>query len=348
MALTTLLMVSAMGASAVSSDAVRWFPGDYFNSRVRSGFHAEVMEGWPGPGQLLRLWSQDRLDEADRVSLLLGGAAFHDPVLLPVYREAARSPSQRVRQAAVYGYRDLIADSLPDVGGGVSDENAKQFGVELDLVIETLAQRSLVELWLQALLASEDLELPGWRGVTLRRTPEVSLRALERLVDVEDLNSLLVAYDGSADFGTRVNLLKLVESVTLSRFIIMPEGAKEGWGRHVFEAALEGMERARDLWSRNGCTVDGEKVLARNLRAMGVTGIDPLSVDGCGLWVGVLDRGYPQWWGFAARRLYDCGGPWVEISTLAPERPPGPDLRMKLIDWFRPLIQGGRSSAAGR
>ncbi len=348
MSVTILLMVSMMGASAVSSEATRWFPGDFYHSRVEAGFRREVMASWPGPGQLLRLWREGDLEEADRVSLLLGGAAFHDPVLLPAYREAVLSPSQRVRQAAAYGYRDLLADSLPRVSRGVSEEDAALLGDEMDWVARTLAEGSLSELWIQALLHHEDTGLPEWHGVTLRRTPGVCFRALEQIVGVEDLPLLLEAYDVTRDFSTRINLLKLVEAVTLSRFIIMPNDTKAGWGRHVFVAAMEGLEGARRTWPRVGCTVNGEAVLTQNLRTLGVSGIDPFSIDACGVWLGVLDQGFPQWWMLASRQLYACGGPWVEMSALSPEKDPGPEQRKMLLKWFRPLMPGTRGATARR
>ncbi len=348
MSMTTLLLVSMMGASAVSSEATRWFPGNFYHSRVEAGFQREVMESWPGPSQLLRLWNDGDLEEPDRVSLLLGGAAFHDPVLLPAYREAVLSPSQRVRQAAVYGYRDLLGDSLPLVSPGVSEEHGKLLGDEMDWVMRTLAERSLVEMWMQALLVHEDSGLPGWHGVTLRRAPGVCFRALDRLVGVEDLPLLLEAYDMTRDFSTRISLLKLVEAVTLSRFIMMPTDEKAGWGRHVFTTAMDALEGARRGWPRDGCTVNGEAVLAQNLRAMGVSELDPLSADGCGVWLGILDRGLPQWWMLASRQLYACGGPWVEMSALSPEGEPGPERRKMLLQWYRPLMPGAQGRTVRR
>ncbi len=64
MYVTTLLALSMLGTSAVSSEATRWFPGDYYHSRVEAGFHREVMESWPGPSQLLRLWNEGRARRA--------------------------------------------------------------------------------------------------------------------------------------------------------------------------------------------------------------------------------------------------------------------------------------------
>ncbi len=110
-----MLLLTTINFSAVSSDAVEWFPSDYFNGHPRTQLQREVLEYWPGPTELVRLWNEGELSEDDRVILLVGGAAFHDPQLLAVYRQAVISDSQRIRQAAVYGYRDLLADGLPNV-----------------------------------------------------------------------------------------------------------------------------------------------------------------------------------------------------------------------------------------
>lgn len=348
MSATTLLVISLMGASAVSSEAIRWFPGDYFDSRVKEEFQATAMESWPGPRQLLDLWNDGGLDETDRVSLLIGAAAFHDPVLLPAYREAVVSSSPRVRQAAVYGYRDLLGDSMPDVRGGINDEDAALLGDEMRWMMQTLDLRSLFEVWLQALLAADGAGLPGWEGVTLQRGLDVSLRALDRIARVEDLDDLLEAYDLSQDLTARIGLLKLVESVTLSRFIVMPKGSRQGWGPKVYETAMVRLEDARRRWFAASCVVDGEAVLQMNLKTMGVTGVDIRSEEGCQVWVNVLERGFPNWWKSAARGLYECGGPWVEMSALSPDSQRDRDNRMRLLEWFKPLRPNARNPSAQR
>ena len=38
MGVTTLLVTWLIGASAVAHEDVRWFPGDYFNSRIKDRF----------------------------------------------------------------------------------------------------------------------------------------------------------------------------------------------------------------------------------------------------------------------------------------------------------------------
>jgi hypothetical protein len=337
MGLAMILLASAVGAATVSTDAVAWFPGDYFDSRVRKALHREVMNSWPGPSELLRRWRSGDLDEDARVSLLVGGAAFHDPLLLPAYLEAVTSPSQRVRQAAVYGYRDLMADSLPDVRAGIDDHSAALLGEEMDWVSRTLRRRSLLELWLQSVLAHEGKSLPGWFGVTLERPVGDCFAAIEKLVGVEDLDLLVTTYRLSEDLGTRISLIKLVEAVSLSRFIVLPEGGRKGWGSQVFKTAENALDAALGRWSTDGCFVDGERVVRGNLATMGVTVADPLSAEACLLWINVLERGYPQWWMLASRRLYACGGPWLELSALDPDSEQNRAMRLEILRWFQPL-----------
>jgi hypothetical protein len=103
MLLTTLLAVSATTASMFSIDAMKWFPGDYFERAVRAPLERQVLTGWPGPDRLLEIWQTVELSDEQRVSLLIGGAAYHDPVLLPAYHGAVLSDSPRLREAAVDG-----------------------------------------------------------------------------------------------------------------------------------------------------------------------------------------------------------------------------------------------------
>lgn len=337
MGVAVILLATAIGGAAVPTEGVARFPGAYFDSRVREPLHREVMASWPGPSALLELWRSGELDEEARVSLLVGGAAFHDPLLLPAYREGVASPSARVRQAAAYGYRDLIADRRPDVRAGVDDRASALLAEEIGLVELTLRSRPLIQLWLQSALAQEGRGFEEWPGITLQRPVGDCLLAVERLVGPEDLELLLGAMRLSREPAVRINLLKLVEAVSLSRFIVKPKGDKQGWGSHVYDQAFAALEGSISRWAAGGCTVDGERVLRSNLEAMGASGVDPLAPEGCGLWLGVLEQGEPRWWMLAARRLYACGGPLVELSALNPDGESDRELRKRLLEWFKPL-----------
>jgi hypothetical protein len=348
MGVLALVLASATAASPLAADELQWFPGDYFDRYARASLQRQVLSGWPGPTGLLRLWRSGALAEDERLGVLLGGAAFHDPVLLPLYREAVGSPSQRLRQAAAYGYRDLIADRLPDVRGGVDASAAEALDEEMAWVASTLRRRSLVELWLQSALAHGGASLPGWDAVTLQRTPADCLLAVEKLVDVGDLDLLAGGYRLAADRGLRIGLLKLIESLSLSRFIVIPEGGHRGWGPQVYEQAFAGLDAALQRWARGGCAVDGVAVLRERLAAMGAAGVEPMGPEACVLWVNVLDKGDPQWGLPAARRLYACGGPFLELSALDAGSERNAAQRRELLRWFRPLTAAGAPRPAAR
>lgn len=341
MGVLSVLLASALGASVVSSEEAQWFPGDYFHSRARESLQRRVMTSWPGPTALVGLWRADELDEDDRVSLLLGAAAYRDPQLLPLYRRALASGSQRLRQAAAYGYRDLLADQLPDVRGGIDDRAVALLDEEMALVAWTLDRRSLLELWLQAALANEGSGLPGWEGITLTRPLGVCLKAVEAVAGMGDLELLVAAVEASGDIALRTNLLKLIEGLTLSRFLVMPGDRTTGWGPHVFDDALGELATAVRRWEAAGCRVDDAAVLRSNLAGLGVSGVEPLAAEGCLLWVGVLERGHPRWWMLASRRLYACGGPWLPLSAMDAQSPANTARRQELLDWHRPLVLGG-------
>ncbi len=329
MGVLALVLASATAASPLAADELQWFPGDYFDRYARASLQRQVLSGWPGPTGLLRLWRSGALAEDERLGVLLGGAAFHDPVLLPLYREAVGSPSQRLRQAAAYGYRDLIADRLPDVRGGVDASAAEALDEEMAWVASTLRRRSLVELWLQSALAHGGASLPGWDAVTLQRTPADCLLAVEKLVDVGDLDLLAGGYRLAADRGLRIGLLKLR-------------------GPQVYEQAFAGLDAALQRWARGGCAVDGVAVLRERLAAMGAAGVEPMGPEACVLWVNVLDKGDPQWGLPAARRLYACGGPFLELSALDAGSERNAAQRRELLRWFRPLTAAGAPRPAAR
>ncbi|MCK5375953.1 MAG: hypothetical protein KAJ97_02660 [Acidobacteria bacterium] len=336
MAMTAIVVAATMSASVLSSGQVQFFPGSYFDTRVRVPLQRTVMERWPGPGELLRMWREEELSEKQRLALLLGGAVHHDPMLLPTYREAIASDSQRLRQGAAYGFRDLLADLRPNVTGGVDDEAARKLGEEMDAVAQTLRQESLLALWLQAALANEGASLPGWQGVVLQRSSRSCFRAAERVAGVADLELLATAYRISRDRYNRIALMQLIEGVSLSRFVVKPSGEGKGWGPQIYTNGLNDLDSALRRWSRGGCSVDGEAVLRENLRKMGIEGVDPLAPEGCGLWRGVLARGLPAWWMLAARRLYACGGPWFELSTLDRDKERTRELRERMLAWYKP------------
>jgi hypothetical protein len=293
------------------------------------------MVQWPGPSGLRALWESDQLSEEDRVALLLGAAAHHDARLLRLYREAVGSDSQRLRQAGVYGFHDLIGDRLPDVSGGVDDRTAELIEDQISAIYWTARRDGLVAMWLQAALVGEDKVLPGFRGLAPERGAADCFRAVDRLMQPEDLDLLVTAYRVSTVHATRLALLTLIEGLTLSRYVVKPIGDRKPWGSEIYDAALVQMDSWVEMWLDRRCTLDYRQVVAQNLARVGAVGVDPLHPDACHVWGLILQKGDARWWATAARRLYECGGPWSQLSVLQADSKANRARRDRLVRWFR-------------
>ncbi|MGD9253867.1 MAG: hypothetical protein PVG92_08050, partial [Holophagae bacterium] len=285
MAATALVLAAAVGGFVPPASAAEHFPGAYFTSRVREPLQRQVMTTWPGPTELVRLWRESDLSERQRVILLIGSAAFHDQLTLPLYREALIAESQILRQAAIYAYREFIADIPVNVDVTIDARILGSYGRQMRFMEETLRRHTLLEVWLQAALEQQGASLPGYRGLRYERPLADCLRAVEKLVDVQDLDLLITAYELSEDQTTRIGLLKVIEGITLSRFLVIPAGRPTGWGMHVYNDAHAALRGWIQRWRRRGCRVDGEAALVASLRREGVEVSDPLGADAWRVWL---------------------------------------------------------------
>jgi hypothetical protein len=349
--ISALVLQMALTSALLSSQEVQYFPGSYFDDSGKRRLQKGVMERWPGPAGLCQLWDKGGLNEEQRVILLLGGAVYHDPMLLRVYREAVLSDSERLRQAAAYGYRDLLADQLPNVSRGVSDLGADQLAGEIRALWYTTRRHTLVEVWLQAALATEDKQLPGYRGVSLNRSSMACFRAIERLMELEDLEYLVRAYQVSDDLGNRISLLKLIEALSMNRLIIKPVGVRKGWGDETYLNALTALDRWIGRLQARRCHLVYQRIVSENLAKLGAVGVRPTQPEACHVWGLVLDQGDSRWWAVAGKRLYQCGGPWEELSTLMPDTAENRRRRDRLLNWFgfrdNPRNRTSKSDAQG-
>lgn len=324
----------AVASAVLIAPEVSHFPGSFFDTTARAHLQSRVMQSWPGPTALVEIWRTDDLDVETRVAILVGAPAYHDPVLLPVYREAIQSSSRRIRQAAAYGYHDLIGDLPPDVSGGVGDRAGLRLSREMDAIGRTLTRQTLVELWFQGLLQNERRTLPGFMGVAPRRPPRTCLMAIDRLMTVDDLDMLVQVYELTEERSTRIALMRLIEGLSLSRFVPRGSSSKRGWGPQAYDEALMSLDAAIAGWPRRGCTLDVDRVLLASLETMGVKISDPRSPESCQVWQWVLRGGDPGWWALASRRLYLCGGPWRPISVLQAEAEEAREQRKFLLKWY--------------
>jgi hypothetical protein len=329
-----LMLQLVLAAGVLNSGEVRYFPGSYFDDVARDRLQQRAMVRWPGPSELRLLWHEGGLNENQRIALLLGAAAQHDGSLLELYREAVLSDSQRLRQAGAYGYRDLIGDQPPNVMRGVDDDAAQRLVGEIDAVQSTLRFHSMVEMWLQAALHDEQRTMPGYRGILHRRPSDACFRSVDRVMGPEDLEVLIRAYRISEDTSNRIPLLKLIEALTLNQFLVMPLGDRKGWGSEVYKDGLDLLDEWIDEWVDRRCDLDYGRVVSASLVKMGAVGVDPLHPEACAVWGMVLGQGDPRWWAISARRLYECGGPWVEMSVLQAPSKENRSRRDFLMNWF--------------
>lgn len=329
---TGLIIAVAMAtATSFSSPEVAHFPGQFFDALAKPNLQRRAMETWPGPSQVMDLWRAGEIEPGDRIAVLLGCSASHDPVLLPIYLEAVTSPDERLRMAAVYGYRELLGDGRPNVTNGVDVETGRQIAKEITLVTQTLRARPLTEFWLQAALSAEGGDMPGWTGVTLRRSTSVCFGALEKIIDLEDIGLLTVAWRSAEKMPTKIALMKLIEATTLQTFMVKPRGERTGWGTRDVEDAFEATDAFVELWLDRRCTTDPNRVLLDSLRRLGVRGIRPMDPAAWDVWIAILDRGDPSWRVIASRRLYALGGRWAGLSIFRSESP----AQAKLLDGLR-------------
>lgn len=331
----TVAAVSAPATPLEGGGVVAFFPSDYYITTAHDKLRGIVLTRWPGPTALSQLWLGGRLDRDQRVLLLLGSGFFHDRQLLHMYYQAVSDPDPLIRQAALTGYRDLLGEQPPRLTAPISDDAALATAREIQVVASSLRLRPLVALWLNSLLASQGQSLPGPRTVVFERPARYCLEVVDRLATMDDLPLLAATYRLVQDRGLNLGFVKLFEGLSLRSLILKPVGPKAGWGSAVWESALTWTD---DLL-RSRCQLDGATMVRERLAALGAAGLDPHDATACLVWRRLLERGQPTWWALAAERMYDCGGPAVEISRLRAELPEAERQRKWLLDWSRPLAR---------
>jgi hypothetical protein len=329
MTMTTLALSIVLAWQYQIPNAVDVFPAAHFTQDHAWKVSRQALTIWPGPTGLVKEWQSGNLRERQKVALLLGGGAFHNRQLLPVYMEAIQDPSQRVRKAAAYGFRTLIGDLPPPVTSRITDEQAEMLLGEMTAVYATLRRHPLVTMWLASALHSEGKIWPGWTGVLMRRRPIFCFRAIEKVVEPDDLAHLLVAFEMFENDQHRTSMAKLIEGLTLNRFFRKPK-VGQGWGPELYTEAVNKVV----AWVDEGCGQGYEQRLTASVEALGVQGVEPLHPDACDMWQQILLKGEPSWWHLASRQLYLCGAPATEISILRAESEESKQQREKLISFY--------------
>jgi len=348
MSLCICIAAAAVAATNFVSPEVGYFPGSFFEAKAKAHLQRRAMEQWPGPSQIVAQWRTGGFNTRETVAILLGMSASHDPVLIPLYREAVLSADDRVRMAAAYGYRDLLGDARPDVSGGVDLRVAEQLAAEMSVVEKTLAERPLVEFWLQAALTNDGVSMPGWQGVIFKRPQGTCLRAVEQVMEFEDFGYVATAYRLAETDVLRVGLMRLLEAITLQEFFTKPTEARTGWGTKDVNEALEAADLFVEDWIDVRCTTDPDRILAVPMSAMGVRGVRPLAANAYDFWLQVLKRGQAPWRMMAARQLYNLGGRWSQLSVLQSNAKAQTEEVDQLVEWYGLLpthLQGRRPTS---
>lgn len=333
--LATILTASlSLSGAMLHAPELKFFPGlEYEKKQPR--LERRVLARWPSPSGLLHLWRSGELSPEQKQALLLGGASFHDPQILPIYAEALASEDPRLRQVAAFAYRDLLADASPNVANGVSAEDAKALAMEVVAVAEVLRSQSLISLWIDSLLSSEGGESTASYGQVFRRSRVVCLYAIERLLQSHDLELLVRAYLESNDQANRIALMRLIEGYAVQRFLILPKGERAAWGMKDYEQALQRLDGWIERWFEAPGGFDQKRMLATTFSELGAPPRDPFGAEACPVWRNVLSRGGRSWWPQAASRLYHCGGPPVQLSVFQPESDENTEAWGSLMDWYK-------------
>lgn len=325
--------VVVAGTNFVSPE-VAHFPGSFFDTEAKAQLTQRALQKWPGSSQLVETWQTGDLNRREKMAILLAASATHDPVLLPIYRDAIVADNERLRMAAAYGYRDLLGDLLPDLRQGVDRRTARLLAGEMDAVAETLRARPLVEFWLQGALASEGRSMPGWRGVYLRRPSSTCLLAVEKIVTFDDFYYVATAYRLAGNTSTRIGLMRLLEAITFREFQPKVTGGRAGWGSQQTEASLDAADRFVEEWIDRRCSTDPGRILAESMAAMGAGGVRPMEPSSYEFWLYMLKSGSAARKMMAGRRLYELGGRWSNLSMFQAESPQQAKVFDGMVGWY--------------
>ena len=310
--------------------AVDYFPGDYYLRHGRTAVEWTALDRWPGPTGLLELWRSGTLDSRERIALLLGGGAFHDPQLLPAYEEGLLDPSPKIRMAAAFGLHVLLADGVPDLKSGVDPEAGRKLARIVRGLEEALRSQDLVQAWLQSLLWSEGTTFSNGAVLRFDRPREACASALDQLLQPEDLPLVVEAYRTARTTAVRSTLMRLMSGLGLERFLVRPKGLQKGWGSAIYRQA---MDRA-DAYADRLCVVDVAALYRRRLLTLGARGIAPFDRSSGELWLRVLQKAPAEWWAVAARLVYRNGGPPFFPALSDPESPASKRARKGILDFY--------------
>ena len=281
---------------------------------VRTEAGGQMRTSGPGPHQLMARWRAGSLDADERVAVLLGGATFHNPVLLPAYVEGLRSAALRERQAAAVGLAWLMGENPPDPRLIARDPDAsRKLASFAKFLAASCRKHSLVAIWMNSYLAS--VGLPRSYRLVLVRRPEACLAAIASIAEPSDLDELVALWPLLRTREQRYAVLRIFEMVTLIPFVPPPPaGSRETSSSWLLEA---GARRVDGFVGRSCTSRDGEALFRRvAARAAGVSASD---LDDAGPWLAVLRHRPPSFWAVPLERLTAFGAPAVDFDRTNPD-----------------------------
>lgn len=337
-----VLLAVALGVGRVPlPECVTRFPNpDYWPGRrsqqvshmleaIRSEAGTALRTSGPGPQQLAARWRAGTLSQEERVAVLLAGATYHDPALLPAYADALRSSDFRERQAAMVGVSWFLGLPAPDPTSLADDRAQSEAQARLvDLLVAETRSQSLVSILLDSYVAS--VGGPAGPGLALRLRPDVCLRAIREIAGPEDLREVVALWPLLATESDRRAFLGTVEMLTLQNHFAAPKDPKAASTKDRWMAAL----RQVDAWVGAQCSsVDGVRVLRATLAAVAKSsGREMSQAEAC---YEVYKMKHPPAWPTLAAYVEAFGAPAVELDRQRPDNPKNEETMGKMMNRLR-------------
>ena len=282
----------------------------------------------PGPQQIRDRWLAGRINSAEKVVVLLGGAAFHDPALLRIYDEATRSFELRVRMAAAVGFYVLIGD-LPPAPSSIRD--TPEEWESLSAVVRRLGwatrTRSLVRVWVDSFAVTKGAEVS--ERFVFRRSGKECLRAIREIAQPEDLPEVLALWPMLDRKDERGSVLRTIEMITLQRLVDRSPDPHKPWGEWQIDAAFALV----DGWVARLCKpIDGEAQLRLTFEANHL--VERGGALGPAAWMYFLNGGYAPSLPLALERLADISGAHVEIDRQQLGSPANKQASKRIFERF--------------
>lgn len=291
-----------------------------------------LLTSGPGPGQILARFRRGELTGDERVLVLLGACHSHDLQLVPLYQWAFEAGGAKDKLAAAIGFFYLVGLDPPAPSAVPQKGDHWQ---ELASRARELAREArttpLARLWVRSYLAASGLSAGGF---VFRAPAEACLRALVRVAQPEDLAEVVALWPLVVP-AHRSYLVRLLEALTLSRWVPAPPNPQGPTGPWIMETAVNSV----DAWVSQLCrTPDGWASFWRRAAQLGDGDVRE------GL-LTVLRQPYPPAWPVAAWHLQAWGAPAVVLERARPDHPANKERVDKLRALFRPERAGSQRPA---